>query len=137
MKGVPFDVRVYLKAVEGYINGEETVKEVAGKAGISEAAFYSKLREYRATGKIEEPRRHPLEGPKALKRTREFNRVLRSLKRKHQDYGRTRLERELAKSGYDVSKNTVSRALADMGLSLPPKKGGSLTRRSGIRVRRQ
>jgi transposase len=136
MRGVPFDVKVYMKAVESYLVGKRSAEEIARKAGISQTAFFRKLREYKAKGKIEEPQTHPIKGPKALKRTKAFNRALARLKRRHPDYGRTRLGRELAKKGFEVSKNTITRALAELGLSLPPKKGGS-ARLSSTTARRR
>jgi len=126
MRGVAFDVGTYLKAVESYVSGTEKVDEIVRKTGISEQAFYNKLREYRKNGgRIDTPRQRGSE----LKRTPEFNQALKKLKRKHPDYGAERLRRELEKSGHVVSEKTVGNALAELGLQLPPKRGVSTTRR--------
>src|ERR1700687_1414186 len=97
MKGVPFDVRVYMEAVESYVSGAKKVSEIVRERGISAATFFNKLREYKRNGgRINSPGM----GGIALERTEEFNRVLTGLKKEHPNYGRERLTRELARKGY-------------------------------------
>ncbi len=137
MRGVPFDVRTYIKAVESYLDGRKGVEEIVKKTGMSEATFYNKLREYRNKGRIDNPHMQGKTGPKALQRTTGFNRALKELKREHPNYGRTRLTRELAKSGFMVGDWTTARALKELNLCLPPKKGGPATRSSITRHHQQ
>ena len=127
MKGVPFDVETYMKAVESYTSGAKKVDEIVEQTGISKPTFFNKLREYREKGgRIDPPRRKGSE----LKRTAEFNDALRKLKGEHPSYGCDRLTRELAKNGYAVSGRTAGRALNELNLQLPPKRGASAKRRS-------
>src|ERR1700730_5657348 len=107
MKGVPFDVKLYMKAVESYVSGKKKVDEIVGEMGISEPTFFNKLREYREKGRIDPPRRRG----KPLKRTEEFNQALVELKKEHPDHGCDRLTRELVKRGYAVGARTTSNAL--------------------------
>jgi transposase len=126
MRGVPFDVEKYVKAVESYESGAESVDEIVRETGISEPSFFRKLREYREKeGRIDPPRRQG----SPLKRTKEFNKALKKLKRGHPDYGCDRLTRELEKMGYSVSVRTTSNALSELNLQLPPKRGASTARR--------
>lgn len=127
MRGVPFDVETYLKAVEGYESGAKKLEDIVRETGMSEPAFYNKLREYRKKGgRIDSPRSKG----KPLKRTEEFNDVLVELKKEHPNYGRDRLTRELAKRGHAVSAPTTGTALRRLDLQLPPKRGASTTRTS-------
>lgn len=120
MRGVSFDVKTYLSAVESYISGSRTVEGIVERTGTSEPTFYNKLREYREKGgRIDPPRMRGSE----LKRTTKFNDALKKLKKQHPDYGRDRLRRELAKEGHAVSGRTVGRALTELDLQLPPKGG--------------
>lgn len=127
MRGISFDVGTYLKAVQSYISGAKKVDEIVKEAGMSERTFYNKLKEYgRNGGRIDLPRRRGSE----LKRTPEFNKALKKLKREHPNYGAERLRRELEKNGHAVSGSTVSNALAELNLQLPQKRGASTKRRS-------
>jgi transposase len=127
MRGIPFDVKLYIEAVESYVSGKKKVDEIVTETGIAESSFFNKLKEYREKGgRIDPPRRRG----KSLKRTDEFKSALAELKKEHPAYGCDRLTRELAKNGYAVSDDTTTRALRDLNLQFPPKRGASSMQRS-------
>ena len=121
MNGKPFDLRVYVDAVEKYLAKEKSVDDIVRETGMSEPTFYNKLREYREKGKIAPPKP---KGKKA-KRTQKLYAAVKELKREHPNYGCERLARQLRKRGFKLGTTTVIRALADLGLQLPPKRGAA------------
>ena len=116
-----------MRSVESYASGRKTVDDIVRETGMSEATFFNKLHEFREKGRIDPPKPRP-----TLKRTEEFCRRLEELKKVHPNYGRSRLTRELLKTkefaGQSLSEKTTTRALNQLGLQLPPKKGDSARR---------
>lgn len=127
MRGVPFDIETYMRSVESYTSGRKTVDDIVRQTGMSEATFFNKLHEYKEKGSIDPPKPKP-----TLKRTQEFCQRLEYLKKAYPNYGRSRLTRELLKTkefaGQSLSEKTTTRALNQLGLQLPSKKGESTKR---------
>ena len=126
MRGVPFDLKVYIEGVESYVSGEKTVDEIVKETGISESTLFNKLREFKKNGKIDPPKPHP-----ATKRTQELYDNVLELKKAHPSYGRTRLTMDLSKKfGLHLSDWTTARALRHLNLQLQPKRGDYSKRKS-------
>jgi hypothetical protein len=129
MRGIPFDIETYMAGVESYTSGKKTVEDIITETGMSRATFFNKLGEFREKGRIDPPKPIP-----NLKRTEEFCDKITELKKAHPKYGRTRLTRELAKQKefekQRLSDWNTARALRQLNLQLPPKRGDSTTRKS-------
>lgn len=125
MRGVAFDVKMCTESVESYLTGRKTVGEIAREKGMSEATFFNKLREFRKKGRIDPAKPSPAN----KKRTQQLSDKLTELKKDYPNYGRTRLTRELLKEkeliagGQSLSEQTTWRALKELNLQLPPKRG--------------
>lgn len=111
-----------MAGVESYTSGKKTVADILTETGMSRATFFNKLSEFREKGRIDPPKPIP-----NLKRTEEFCDKIRELKKAHPNYGRTRLTRELAKQKefeeQCLSDWNTARALQQLNLQLPPKRG--------------
>jgi transposase len=125
MRGVPFDVKTYFNSVESYLSGVNSVDDITRETGMSRAILFNKLHEFREKGRIDPPK------PRStLKRTPEFYARLAELKKAHPNYGATRLRRELVKEFGKLSQETTTRALQQLNLQLPPKRGDSTKQKS-------
>lgn len=127
MRGTAFDIETYVRSVESYVSGRKTVDDIVKETGMSETTFFNRLREFREKGHIDPPKLGPI-----TKRTQQLYDKLSELKNAHPNYGRTRLTRELLKekefAAQSISEQTTWRALSQLNLQLPSKKGDSTRR---------
>lgn len=129
MRGIPFDTETYIRSVESYTSGTKSVDEIVKETGISESTLYNRLREFRRKGHIDFPKVGPI-----TKLTQQLYDELADIKKAHPNYGRRRLKRELLKTkefaGQPISEQSIWRALRQLNLQLPPKKGDSTKQKS-------
>ena len=129
MRGIPFDIETYIRSVESYTAGRKSMDEIVKETGMSESTLYNRLREFRQKGNIDPTKIGPV-----TKLTQKLYDSLTDIKKAHPNYGRRRLKRELLKTkefagqSSSISEQTIWRALRQLNLQLPPKKGDSTRR---------
>lgn len=129
MRGIPFDIETYVYSVESYTAGRKSIDEIVKETGMSESTLYNRLREFRWKGHIDPPKVGPV-----TKLTQQLCDTVAEIKKIHPNYGRRRLKRELLKTkefaGQAISEQSIWRALRQLNLQLPPKKGDSTKQKS-------
>jgi transposase len=120
MRAYSLDLRQ--KVVAAAERGDSTIEEVASAFGVGQTFVKKMLRQHRETGDLR-PRPHG--GGHAPRLAAKHLRALRSEVERHPDRGVEALREHLEeRAGVSVSRPTVSRALARLGLSRKKKPEG-------------